>query len=398
MSIYELEQDGDTAELRRLLAESDSEAVRARAAAALGETDEGSGPVVADLIEAARTDPERAVRTKAVEGLTEIGGPALRRLFESSEGADADGQPAVETFVTALDHEMAAMRMAAAAAIASEGANGAAPALLDRLDDPVGRVRLEVVRALGQLREGRAIDPLAERIPEAPSRLQAEIATALGEIGTEAAIEPIAGLVDVEETEVRRRAVEALGQFGSESAAELLVGCLEDDADTVRRTAVFSIVEVLSNAPPATSHELRSAVVEDLTTAHGEVVTDALVELFDESAKPHQRRNAAWLLGRVTEDRTVAVETLVEALGDDDETVRRFAATSLTEMDEDLVEESLLEAVDDSHGEGRSMIVFTLGKVGTDRSRERLTRLLDETDDLDLQERILTALSKLGGV
>jgi HEAT repeat protein len=142
---------------------------------------------------------------------------------------------------------------------------------------------------------------------------------------------------------------------------------------------------------------MRSDVVDALSTTHGEVVTAALADLFEESTEAHQRRNAAWLLGRVTDSSGLAIDTLVEALDDDDEMVRQFAATSLAEIGTPTVEEALLEALDTTFGEGRSMILFTLGKVGSERARQRLVRLLDEVDSLETQEQTLSALSRLGG-
>jgi HEAT repeat protein len=41
--------------------------------------------------------------------------------------------------------------------------------------------------------------------------------------------------------------------------------------------------------------------------------------------------------------------------------------------------------------------VFTLGKVGGERSRKRLDELVDETDDGQVREQAFSALSRLGG-
>jgi HEAT repeat protein len=45
----------------------------------------------------------------------------------------------------------------------------------------------------------------------------------------------------------------------------------------------------------------------------------------------------------------------------------------------------------------RAQAVFTLGKVGGERSRRRLDELPDETEDEGIRKRAFSALSKLGG-
>lgn len=399
MSIYHLERTGNAGELSKMLSGSDSAAVRARAAEALGELEEHEGPVVEKLIHAAVDDPDGSVRASAVDALDGLGGNALERLLARMDGFEptaTDATP-VDAFVKALAHEMPELRMAAANAIARAEAVEATPALLARLDDDDPRVRLRVVRATGRVGDVRAVEPLSSLTTDPSPRMRREVATALGEIGEEPALAGLFSLVDDDDRTVRLAAVTALGEFSSSAPIERLVECLDDEDEEIRRAAVYAIVELLSNAPPEQSHEMRLDVVDALSTSHGEVVTASLAELFEESTEPHQRRNATWLLGRVTDSEGLAIDTLVTALDDDDEMVRQFAATSLAEIGTPAVEEALLAALDTTFGEGRSMILFTLGKVGTEESRQRLVRLLDEVDSIEIQEQALSALSRLGG-
>lgn len=400
MSIYQLERDGDVEELRVLLEESDSSAVRERTAMALGEIvteEEGAADV---LVRAAVEDDDARVRAAAIDGLDDIGGDAIRRLFVElddvpiAEGADLP----VEVLVNGLEHDAAELRMAAATAISHDAVAEATPALVDRLADPDPRVRLRVVRALGHVGDARAVDPLSSLVDGGSARLRKEVATALGEIGGEAALAALDPLLDDRELAVRRNAVAALSKFPRCRPIELLTECLEDDVAEIRRTTIYSIVDLLSDAPAGQSHELRTEVVQALSASRDGDVVDTLVELFEESTEARRRRNAAWLIGRVSDRDEVAIQTLVVALGDDDETVRRFAATSLATMGGPAVEDALLDALETTFGAGREMILYVLGKVGSERARRRLLSLLDEVEDLETQERTLAALSKLGGI
>lgn len=401
MSIYDLEQSENADELAAMLDRSDSAAVRSRAAEALGEITTPDDDVVVDgLIQAAVDSNDARVAAAAVDALDEIGGAALDRLLSRVVDVDMDGGPGLPdtAYVDALEHEMPELRMAAANAVGRSGVTTALPALLDRLEDDDARVRRRAIRAAGRMGDDRAVEPLAALLDDAAPPLRREIARAFGDIGTPRALDALLPLVRADDNRVRLAAVKALGGFGSQQAIEPLLESFNDDVDEIRKAAAYATVDLLSNAPHAQSHELRTAIVDALSTSHGGVVIEALVELFEESTVPHQRRNAAWLLGRVSSDESVTISTLVAALDDDDELVRRFAATSLAELDPDPVESALLEALDTTFGDGRSMIVFTLGKVGSEAARERLLELLDEVDDVSIQEQTLTALSHLGGV
>jgi HEAT repeat protein len=199
---------------------------------------------------------------------------------------------------------------------------------------------------------------------------------------------------------VRYAAVMALGGYQGPEAIDPLITALDDESDVVRRAAVFSIIELLAAAPTEQSHRIRETVVDRLESADRSVV-DPLVELLAESNQPRERRNAAWLLGRVAdqEGRVDAVDALVDSLDADDGTTAQFAATSLVELGGTAVEKTLLDLLGDSERSdaARSKAVFVLGKVGGDRAREELERLLDRTDDEEVRKQVFSALSKLGG-
>lgn len=401
MSIYHLEQRGNADELVAVLGRSESPAVRRRAAEALGDVVDGdeSEAVVEELLGVATADADERVRAAAVDALEEIGDGALDRLIARVVGADRTGEATLPAaaYRRALTNDLPEIRMAAASVVGRLGVTEAVPPLLERIDDPDPLVRRRVVRAAGLVGDPRAVEPLAKLARRSRPQIRADVATALGEIGDERALEALLPLASDDDNRVRLAAVKALGEFASADPVPTLLEAFEDDQAAIRRAAALATVELLAGAPRARSHEVRTTVVEALSGTPEAAVTDALVDLFEESTEATQRRNAAWLLGRVAPDERVAIDTLVDALADDDERVRRFAATSLMAMDTPAVEEALIEALDSTFGEGRAMIVFTLGQVGTEAARQRLLALLDEVEEIEIQERTLTALSHLGG-
>lgn len=397
MSIFDLERTGDASELDRLVRRSESPAVRSRAAEALG--DLGEDDASRTLTEAAIDDPDERVRAAAVDALGSIGGDALDRLIARASDQDVDptdGLPAT-ALIDALEHARPELRMAAANATGRDGAVEAVPALVSRFEDEEPRVRLRAARAAGRIADGRAAEPLEALSNDPRPRVRRTVAIALGEIGSERSLDALADLSVDDDVDVRVAAVRGLGRLPTPRSIRPLTDRFGDDAERVRRATVFAIVDSLSTAPPDRSHAVRTTVVDALSSARGDVATTALVELLGESTSTRQRRNAAWLLGRVSDGGSATIETLVDALSDDDEAVRRYAATGLVEIGSPAVEDALLAALDTTAGEGRSMILYVLGTVGTEASRRRLIQLIDDVEAVAAQEQALAALSRLGG-
>jgi HEAT repeat protein len=404
MSLYQLEKDGDVDSLLDHLKLSDSPSIRGRAAEILGDVVDDEPQAIEALIRTARTDDDEAVRSAAIDALDRIGPDAIERLVAEMAGVDPDGADwrRAEAFARTLSADRDELRMAAANALRRVGDSGALPALIETLEDPNPRVRERAARACGAVGDERATDALAARLADPAGSVRREAAAALAAIGTERALEPLLDAADDDREEVRYAAVAALGGYPGMAAIDPLIAALDDDSEVVRRAAVFSIIELLANAPTEGSHRIRETVVDRLGSADRSVV-DPLTELLTESTQPRERRNAAWLLGRVTDDagREAVVDALVDALDADDDTTAQFAATSLVELggDDETVEDRLLDLLEEAErGEtARSKAVFVLGKVGGDRARDRLEEMLDRTDDETVRKQAFSALSKLGG-
>lgn len=405
MSLYQLARDGDTDELLTVLWESDSVAVRTRAAELLGElADETDGELVRGVVEVVVDDDDEAVRAAAIDALDEMGQTAVERLLAELTGADLDSGAdwvRVKRFARALSADQPELRMAAANVLGRLGDRDATPALVKRLDDPDPRVRLRAATACGSIGDPRSVDALVELLSDDRREVKRAAADALAAIGTDRSLNVLRRLLDDDSETIRWVVVSALGEASSARPVTDLATALGDESANVRRAAVFSIIGLLSNAPRRQSHRVREAVVSELAAVDDDVVVGPLVELLEESVQRPQRRNAAWLLGRVTPDGRAepVVDALVAVLDDDDEPTTQFAATSLAKIGGDYAERQLLDVVTDVDADSKAQAkaVFVLGQIGTDRSRERLERLTNESDDQEVRRRAFAALSKLGG-
>jgi len=406
MSLYQLEKDGDVDSLLDHLKLSDSPSIRTRAAEILGDVVDDEPQAIDALVRTAQEDDDEAVRGAAIDALDTIGSDAIERLVAEMAGIDSDGGAdgadwvRAEAFVKTLSADRPELRMAAANALRGLGDAGALPALTETLDDANPRVRARAARACGAIGDEAAADALAARLDDPAGDVRREAADALAAIGTSRALSPLLSAAADENEEVRYAAVTALGGYQGSEAIDPLIGALDDDSDVVRRAAVFSIVELLAAAPTEQSHRIRETVVDRLDSADRSVV-DPLVELVEESNQPRERRNVAWLLGRVAGDEGYedAVAALIDALEADDSTTAQFAATSLVELGGETVESELLDLLEDPDcpETTQSKAVFVLGKVGGDRARDRLETMLDRTDDEEVRKQAFAALSKLGG-
>ena len=408
MSLYQLERDGDVQELISVLRESDKERVRVRAAELLGNfpDHDDRGDVVTALVGAAQGDSD-AVTAAVIDSLDDLGDGAIERLIGDMAGidiaADAADWVTAKAFMQALDAEVPELRMAAANGLGRLEQTDSVPKLAERFEDSDPRVRARAARSAGKIGDSRATSPLESLLSDPKGAVRKEAADALGNIGNREALQALLPMYEDDNEQVRRIAVGAFGNFENDQPVDYLVDGLSDDSPGVRRTAVYSLIELLSNVPTDRSHDIRDTVVDKLSSTDDESVVVPLVEILEESTQAAQLRNTAWLLGRVAGDhgRTRVIDTLVEALQDDDQMLRQFAATSLAELggEDNMVERRLLKLVEDDEvdPEVKGQAIFTLGKVGGDRSRKMLDKLIDDTEHDTVRKKAFSAISKLGG-
>ncbi|MDS0219833.1 HEAT repeat domain-containing protein [Haloarcula sp. S1AR25-5A] len=408
MSLYELERDGKAQELIRLLRETDNERVKTRAAELLGNFDDHDDrrDVVNALVDAAQSDSD-AVTGAAIDSLDELGDDAITQLIGSMAGVDLEDDAAdwvkAKAYMQVLDADVPELRMAAANGLGNLDQADAVPKLTERFQDPDPRVRARAARSAGKIGDSRATTPLENVLTDSKAAVRREGADALGNIGNRQALQALLPLYEDDDERVRRIAVGGFGNFGNDRPVDYLIEALSDESAAVRRTAVYSLIELLSNVPTDQSHQIRDTVVEKLSNTDDRSVVVPLVEILEESTQAAQRRNTAWMLGRVTsqEERDRVIESLVDALSEDDQMLRQFAATSLAELgdDDNMVERRLLKIVQDDgvDPEVRGQAIFTLGKVGGERSRKTLDKLIDETEHDVVRKKAFSAISKLGG-
>ncbi len=398
-SLFGLEREEDVPKLIEVLEESDNPTVRERAAEILGNIDHTGEDGIDTLIAVVQTDENEAVRAAAIDALTALDAVnGLLAALGRDIPADAADWAKAESFVEDLSADAPELRMAAANVLGRlENENAVGP-LMEALTDPDPPVRARIARALGRIGDPSAAGMLVDHLHGEPLPVRREIADALGYLGNNAALDGLLSIADDENEAMRRSVAASLGRFGNTKPIDTLVDMLGDQSDLVRRAAVFSLIEILSNVDSSKSDELRQTVVDRMSASDDRSIVDSLAEIVEEGTQLHQRRNAVWMLGRVAGEKSEsrAIDTLIDVLGDEDQLIQQFAATSLSEIGGRRVETALLDVVDSSAStDAVGMAAFTLGKVGDERAREKLERVVDETENEEVRQYAFSALSKL---
>lgn len=296
---------------------------------------------LAGILRAVRVDTSAAVRGTAAQvlaGLPERDLRACAKELAEAMQAEKDSRvrrelalllarheelarPAVPGLVQALRDPQAAVRAAAAEALAVAGpeAKSAAADLVTLLRDSDPAVRRAAVRALGRIEPAGAAavaDTLAALLPQEKDReLRWEIVLSLGLLQekTPAVLQALHQLLQQEDGELRLRALRVLGSFKTAaqgSAADVLRLARSDPLKSVRQEAVHTFAalhgsDLIQHLPELLrllqdpEYEVRLAVVEEVGALgpalqnHAEVLRTLRQRLSDPHLKVREAAAAA---------------------------------------------------------------------------------------------------------
>jgi HEAT repeat protein len=239
--------------------------------------------------------------------------------------------------------------------------------LILALKDSDDWVRIKAVEALGNIGSDKAVDPLIPTLNESHHNVRCEAAKALGNIGSDKAVDPLIQLFNSDEY-LHKEVAEALAHIGSDKAVEFLIQLRNSD-----KCLLENALEVLTNIRSQIQY-----VPTKETWVSDETIESLILALND--SDDGVRRDAAEALGKISSDK--AVEPLIEALkdlGDDD--VRMSAVEALGKIVRDNAVEPLIEALKDLDNYLRMRAVEALGKIGSDKVIEPLIQSLKDSDD-----------------
>jgi HEAT repeat protein len=234
----------------------------------------------------------------------------------------------------------------------------AVPALIDSLarqDSAQGELCLRILVQIGP----RAVPPLCEALAAAHPETRGRAAEILGVIKDTRAVPALLDALRGEFYTVRLKAALALGGIRDPGAIPALTDALRDTDPDVRAAAARSLCAF---ADPRTFEAVGDLLLDDpqievrqaAAEAFGETRrTDAipyLMQALHDSFWWYEREQAVnHLLDAITKIGKAVVPELIEALGDNESTVRRLAAQLLTRLPDERAVGPLTDSLYDTH-------------------------------------------------
>jgi len=360
-------------------------------------------PALSPLLRAMQ-DPDASVRQGAAQALGRIGGPEtvaalMVALADPSDDVRQEsaltlgglGDPSAgQALAAALEDDEPLVREAAAVSLGSLGGTGGVDALVRTLADESADVASAAAFSLCRLGWPGAVETiltLSQRNPEEDEGYGFgdygffdEALSALTEAGTSAVPACLAALSH-ENLMVRRVAIKVLGGSSDPRAVEPLMACLTDadpavragGADALAQMGLPEVVDALLAALDASNDKLRLMAVEVLGQSGDERAIEPLHALKSEEGTPLARAVVEAVGRLVPPD----IETLIAALKDPKEAVRRDAAQALAWRGDVRAAGPLLDALDDP----ATRCWATCGKRGPSSHSADFSRKVSGTSD-----------------
>jgi HEAT repeat protein len=185
------------------------------------------------------------------------------------------------------------------------------------------------------------------------------------------------------------------------------VACARDVFNESARAAIPALVDLLNDAEPVSPEvcrdDRRRWWGDDRPVTAGQESARALVRIGFASVDPlvkalgsggpTARRNAAWALGALDDQR--AVTPLIDSLRDDDQLVREQASWALGALDDPKAVPSLIGALRDASSTVRRQAAWALGALDDAAAVDALIAALKDAD-ARVREQAAWALGAIG--
>jgi HEAT repeat protein len=341
----------------------------------------------------------------------------LMPLFGGSEIDRYKKRGNSEKLIKALKNTRAETREDAAFALGELRAEDAVIPLIDALDDWNIDVRSASAKALGEIGDIRAVDPLARAVrdrslrnlaiktlikigppsikafielyPEAEHDLKLQIIKALGEIGGEKIIPPLIFCLKERNREIQDAAATAVVQVGR-PALNSVKELLRDRRKAVRGAAIKIIGRI--NDPD--SIDILIPMLKDENYLVQQIVVKELDRLGWRPDESYEG-SSYWVIKKNWSNKDDAINTLVQALNDEQMELRLAAVRELGNLKSVDAIGPLSLALEDSQFRVRFAAVESLGEIDDLKVTEPLLHLMREGYE-DLLPHVAKSLQKFG--
>ena len=263
-------------------------------------------------------------RERAAQDLIRMGADAIPALIEALQTRDKNLIPLYQQILARIP--------------------SATPALTKLLREAHPIIRGRVVEVFGISKDHAVIPTLLDALQSEYYTVRSRAALALGKIGDAKAKQPLLNALKDREDEVRSGACLGLGLFRDPSMFDDITNVLLDDPKI----------------------GVRQAAARALGDTQHPAALPYLMEALHDSFWWYEREYAAGdLLSAIEKMGTAAVDPLIEALGDKEGTVRKFAAILLGKLGDPRAIEPLGMTLYDMHHEVGKVSAESLAEFGT---------------------------------
>jgi HEAT repeat protein len=319
-------------------------------------------------------------RDNAAKELIKMGADSVPPLIDALQAQDpnliltcqhvlariSSATPALKkTLATTTYHPMVRARVAETLGISKD--KSAIPALLDALKDQYFTVRASAALALGNIGDAQVIPSLLPLLKDKDGEVRSAACVAIAKFREPSTFDDITNvLLDDPLIEVRQSAVRALGETKHPAAIPFLMEALRDSFWWFEREqAAADLLTAIEKMGPA--------VVEPLIEALGD-------------KEGTVRKYAALMLGKMGDPR--AIEELGMALYDLHHEVGEAAAEALIKFGAKAVE-PLIESLNHPEAAIREHAVFALGKIQDARVAPVLIEMLRDPERMVKRQAML---------
>lgn len=344
-------------------------------------------------------------RDRAMQELIHMGVEAVPVLIESLAGRDAPlgelcarllvqiGPRAVPPLCEALASAHPQARGRAAEILGAIKDRRAIPALLDALRGEFYTVRAQAALALGQIRDPEVMAALTNALGDAEADVRAAAARALCAFGDPLTFDAIGDvLLDDPQIEVRQAAAEALGETRRAEAIPYLMRALRDSFWWFEREqAADHLLDAIARMEKAVVPELIEALNDNEGTVR-RLAAQLLTRIPDERAiEPltHSLYDTHFDVCRASAEALAAIgapalPVLLEALHHPEAWIRQQSVVGLAKSQDPQVLPALLNLLHDESREVRKQVVQVLGQFHDRRAVPALQELAASRADREM--------------
>lgn len=363
-----------------------------------------------ELLRKTLGDKNRAVRLEAADALMQIGSEKALEILVSALGANDDfvrigaigalgrtnSREVVEALIKAFQEEDKLVRLGAAEALGQMRSEKSVELFVNALEDEDEFVRWIAIKTLGEIKSDKTPGTFVNMLEDESRFVRREAAKGLGMVGSERTLDPLVSALSDEDEFVRKAAAESLGEIGSEMAAKNLINKLHDESHLVRleaakalgamkvRKAIVPLLFALGDE----NHFVRKEAANALGQLESEKVLEPLIRLF-KSGDSFTRQGAIRALGQINPDGIPdwisyrVFEFIDNAIKDEDKLVRKEAGKALQNLSESRRErafESLISALDNEDDEVRRLAAESVGLFDCEKAVFPLINALKSKD------------------